>query len=173
MQRKSICRDTKGTCRKSLEAEELRFVFKDADNGKRQASRIIEQGNVFHRCIEKLCFSAQLTGFCNRYGLDIGGQKLLQTGQVLRVDAGEHPEDTGCVGRSFSAEQEIISRYSEGLAEPCQYRDGKFLVPCSTSARKELDTSAASASFSRLYLNFLRQLPTEYGCRSPLRLFLP
>lgn len=35
---KSICRDTEGTCRKSLEAEELRFVFKDADNGKRQAS---------------------------------------------------------------------------------------------------------------------------------------
>ena len=42
-----------GMCRKSLEAEELRFVFKDADNGKRQASRIIEQGNVFNRCIEK------------------------------------------------------------------------------------------------------------------------
>ena len=126
-----------------------RYVSDGAATGKWQMAA----GSIRYCRYKKLCFSAQLTGFRNRYGLDIGGQKLLQTWQVLRVDAGEHLEDAGCVGRIFPAEQEIISRYSEGLAST---GTEKFLVPCSTSARKELDTSAASASFSRLYFSFLR-----------------
>ena len=100
-----------------------RYVSDGAATGKWQMAA----GSIRYCRYKKLCFSAQLTGFRNRYGLDISGQKFLQTWQVLRVDAGEHLEDAGCIGRIFPAEQEIISRYSEGLAEPCQYRDGKVL----------------------------------------------
>ena len=48
-----MCRDTKEMYRKSRMVEGPGFVFKDADDGKQQASRIIEQWNVFLCCIEK------------------------------------------------------------------------------------------------------------------------
>ena len=70
-----------------------RYVSDGAATGKWQMAA----GSIRYCRYKKLCFSAQLTGFRNRYGLDIGGQKFLQTWQVLRVDAGEHLEDAGCV----------------------------------------------------------------------------
>ena len=69
-----------------------RYVSDGAATGKWQMAA----GSIRYCRYKKLCFSAQLTGFRNRYGLDISGQKFLQTWQVLRVDAGEHLEDAGC-----------------------------------------------------------------------------
>ena len=56
-----------------------RYVSDGAATGKWQMAA----GSIRYCRYKKLCFSAQLTGFRNRYGPDIGGQKLLQTWQAI------------------------------------------------------------------------------------------